>query len=665
MLVNGSDGIAVGMATNIPPHNLAECIDGVVALIDNPDIDVDGLMEYIPAPDFPTGALIMGRSGIRKAYRTGRGSIIIRSRCEIEEYQSGNTTRTRIVVTEIPYQVNKARLVENIADLVKNKKLEGISDIREESDRDGMRVVIEVKKDANAQVVLNLLYKHTSLQVSDGIIMLALVDGTPKILNLKECLYYYLEHQKDVIVRRTKYDLNKTEERAHILRGLVIAQASINEVVEVCKNARDKTDCVQKLTANFALDEKQATAVAELRLFRISHLEVDKLNEELTGLEAAIADYKDILANESRVLDIIKTDLLETKRKYPSERRTEIAVDFSGDIEDEDLIPVEQVVVSMTHTGYVKRLPVTEYHAQNRGGKGITAHRPKEEDFVERMFVCSSHDFLLLFSDKGRVYRIKAYEIPEAARTARGRAVVNLVQITQDEKITTIIPVKADAEGYIAFATRNGLIKKTRLEEFARINKNGKIAIKLNDDDTLISVQFTTGSDELMIASKGGKCIRFDESNVRSMGRDTAGVKAMKLGDDDALVDMLVVDESKDVLTVTTGGYGKRSKIEDYRVQGRAGKGIKAGTFNEVTGNLINLKQVTDDDDIMIISDGGTIIRMHCSSISTIGRSARGVRLMRLKDGLVATVAVTERDDDAETAAPEEATPEDLQTEEE
>ena len=665
MLVNGSDGIAVGMATNIPPHNLAECIDGVVALIDNPDIDVDGLMEYIPAPDFPTGALIMGRSGIKKAYRTGRGSIIIRSRCEIEEYQSGNTTRTRIVVTEIPYQVNKARLVENIADLVKNKKLEGISDIREESDRDGMRVVIEVKKDANAQVVLNLLYKHTSLQVSDGIIMLALVDGTPKILNLKECLYYYLEHQKDVIVRRTKYDLNKTEERAHILRGLVIAQASINEVVEVCKNARDKTDCVQKLTANFALDEKQATAVAELRLFRISHLEVDKLNEELTGLEAAIADYKDILANESRVLDIIKTDLLETKRKYPSERRTEIAVDFSGDIEDEDLIPVEQVVVSMTHTGYVKRLPVTEYHAQNRGGKGITAHRPKEEDFVERMFVCSSHDFLLLFSDKGRVYRIKAYEIPEAARTARGRAVVNLVQITQDEKITTIIPVKADAEGYIAFATRNGLIKKTRLEEFARINKNGKIAIKLNDDDTLISVQFTTGSDELMIASKGGKCIRFDESNVRSMGRDTAGVKAMKLGDDDALVDMLVVDESKDVLTVTTGGYGKRSKIEDYRVQGRAGKGIKAGTFNEITGNLINLKQVTDDDDIMIISDGGTIIRMHCSSISTIGRSARGVRLMRLKDGLVATVAVTERDDDAETAAPEEATPEDLQTEEE
>ncbi len=660
MLVNGSDGIAVGMATNIPPHNLAECIDGVIALIDNPEIDVDSLMEYIVAPDFPTGALIMGRSGIKKAYRTGRGSIIIRSRCEIEEYQSGSQTRTRIIVTEIPYQVNKARLVENIADLVKNKKLEGISDIREESDRDGMRIVIEIKKDANAQVVLNLLYKHTNLQVSDGIIMLALVDGTPKVLNLKECLYYYLEHQKDVVIRRTKYDLNKTEERAHILRGLVIAQASINEVVEVCKNSKDKTDCVQQLMANFVLDERQANAVAEMRLFRISHLEVDKLNDELSNLEAAIADYKDILANESRVLEIIKNDLLEIKRKYPSERRTEIAVDFSGEIEDEDLIPVEQVVVSMTHSGYVKRLPVSEYHAQNRGGKGITAHRPKEEDFVEKMFVCSSHDYLLLFSDRGRVYRIKTYEIPEAARTARGRAIVNLVQIAQDEKITTIIPVKEDAEGFIAFATRGGLIKKTKLEEFARINKNGKIAIKLNDDDTLISVQFTTGSDELMIASKGGKCIRFGESNVRSMGRDTAGVKAMKLGEDDALVDMLVVDESKDVLTVTTGGYGKRSKIEDYRVQGRAGKGIKAGTFNEITGNLINLKQVTAEDDIMIISDGGTIIRMHCSDISCIGRSARGVRLMRLKDGAVATVAVTERDDEAETAAPEEATAEDL-----
>ena len=654
MLVNGSDGIAVGMATNIPPHNLGEVIDGVIALIENPDIEIDELMQYVTAPDFPTGALILGRSGIKKAYRTGRGNIIIRSRCEIEEYQSGNQTRTRIIVTEIPYQVNKAKLIENIADLVKNKRIEGISDIREESDRDGMRIVIEIKKDANAQVVLNMLYKHTNLQVSDGIIMLALVDGAPKILNLKECLYYYLEHQKDIIIRRTKFDLQKTEERAHILRGLVIAQASIEEVVEVCRNAIDKTDCVTKLVSNFELDERQATAVAELRLYRISHLEVDKITDELKSLEAQIIDFKDILANESRVLQIIKDDLLEIKRKYPTERKTEIAVDFTGNIEDADLIPEEQVVISMTHTGYVKRLPVAEYRAQNRGGMGVTAHRPKEEDFVERMFTCSSHDDLLLFSTLGKVYRIKAFEIPEAARTARGRAVVNLVQISQGENITTIIPVSA-SEGYIAFATARGLIKKTKLEEFERINKNGKIAIRLNEDDSLISVQFTTGGDELMIASRSGKCIRFSEENVRSMGRDTAGVRAMKLDGDDVLVDMLVVDESKSLLTVTSNGYGKRSSLEDYRIQGRAGKGIKAGVFNDATGYLVNLKQVSDEDDIMIISDGGTIIRMHADAISQIGRATRGVRLMRLKDGVVATVAVTERDDEAEAVAPEES----------
>ncbi len=654
MLVNGSDGIAVGMATNIPPHNLGEVIDGVCAMIDNPDIDVDELMTYIPAPDFPTGGMIMGRGGIRKAYRTGRGNIIIRSKCEIEEYQSGNQTRTRIIVTEIPYQVNKAKLIESIADLVKDKRIEGISDIREESDRDGMRIVIEVKKDANAQVVLNLLYKHTNLQISDGLIMLALVDGTPKILNLKDFIYYYLEHQKEIIVRRTKYDLAKTEERAHILRGLVIAEASIDEVVEVCKNAKDKADCVEKLVANFVLDERQATAVAELRLYRLSHLEVDKLNEELAALEAAIADYKDILAHESRVLEIIKNDLLEIKRKYPSERKTEIAVDY-GDIEDADLIPVEQVVISLTHSGYIKRLPVAEYKAQHRGGMGITAHKPKEEDFVESMFICSSHDDILLFSSLGKVYSIKGYQIPEAARTARGRAIVNLVQIAQDEKITALIAVKEGAEGYVAFATKNGLMKKTRVEEFARINRNGKIAIKLNEGDELISVHFTTGEDEIMIASRGGKCIRFPESDIRAMGRDTAGVRAMTLsGDDDCLVDMLVIDPSKDILTVASNGYGKRSRLEDYRLQGRAGKGIKAGVFNELTGRLVNLKQVSDEDDVMIISVGGTIIRMHCSDISTIGRATKGVRLMRLKDGEVATVAVTERDDEVETQAPEE-----------
>lgn len=653
MLVNGSDGIAVGMATNIPPHNLGEVIDGVCAMIDNPDIDVDELMNYIPAPDFPTGAQIMGRSGVRKAYKTGRGSIIIRSKCEIEEYQSGTQTRTRIIVTEIPYQVNKAKLIENIADLVKDKRIEGISDIREESDRDGMRIVIEVKKDANAQVVLNTLYKHTNLQVSDGLIMLALVDGTPKLLNLKEFIYYYLEHQKDVIRRRTKFDLNKTEERAHILRGLVVAQASIDEVVEVCKNAKDKTDCVEKLVANFELDERQATAVAELRLYRLSHLEVDKLTDELAQLEATILDLKDILANEYRVLEIIRTDLLEIKKKYPSERKTEIVVDY-GEIEDADLIPVEQVVISLTHSGYVKRLPVAEYKAQNRGGMGITAHRPKEEDFVEQMFVCSSHDNILLFSSLGKVYLIKGYEIPEAARTARGRAIVNIVQIAQDEKINTLIPIPENAEGYVAFATKFGQIKKTAVSEFARINRNGKIAINLRECDELISVQFTTGNDEIIIASKEGKCIRFHENSVRAMGRDTAGVKAMYLNEDDYLVDMLVVDPQKDILTVTSNGYGKRSSLNDYRLQGRAGKGIKAGVFNDVTGYLVNLKQVTDDDDVMVISDGGTIIRMHCDSISKIGRNTKGVRLMRLKDGNVATVALTERDSGEEAAAPEE-----------
>ncbi len=646
MLVNGSDGIAVGMATNIPPHNLGEVIDGIVAMIDNPDIDVDGLMQYIQAPDFPTGAVIMGRSGVRKAYRTGRGNIIIRSKCEVEEYKSGNSTRTRIVVDEIPYQVNKAKLIETIANLVKDKRIEGISDIRDESGRDGMRIVIELKKDSNPQVVLNLLYKHTDLQVSDGLIMLALVDGYPRTLNLKEFIYYYLEHQKDVITRRTKYDLAKAEERAHILEGLVIAQASIEEVIAVCRNAKDKADCVQKLTANFELDERQATAVAELRLYRLSHLEVNKIQDELSALEAAIADYRDILTHESRVLDIIKTDLLDIKKRFPTKRKTEIATDFDGEIEDADLIPVEQVVVSMTHTGYVKRLPVAEYKAQKRGGTGITGHKPKEEDFVEDMFICSSHDSLLLFSSLGRVYRIKAYEIPEAARANRGRAIVNLVQIAQDEKITTIIPVTTE-EGFIVFATDRGLIKKTPMTEFERINRNGKIAISLNEGDFLVSAQFSKGEDDIMVASRAGKVIRFPESTVRSMGRNASGVHAMKIGDDDALVDMVIVDESKDVLTVTSNGYGKRSKITDYSVHGRAGQGMKAGVFNEVTGSLVNLKQVNpDEDDVMIISDTGIIIRMHCSDISCIGRASKGVRLMKLKEGSVATVAITERDDD-------------------
>ena len=653
LLVNGSDGIAVGMATNIPPHNLAEVIDGVIAQIDNPEITVDELMEYIPAPDFPTGAILMGRAGIKRAYRTGRGNYILRAKCEIEDYTSGNTQRTRIVVTEIPYQVNKERLIKNIADLVKDKRVEGISDIREESDREGMRIVIELRKDANAQVVLNTLYKHTQLQTSNGIIMLALVDGEPKVLNLKEVIHYYIEHQKDVIVRRTRFDLNKAEERAHIVAGLVLALANIDEVIAIIKASADKNVACEKLMQAFELSDKQANAILEMRLQRLTSLEVEKLQEELAELEKTIADLKDILANEWRVLAIIKEDLAAIRDKFPGERKTELSYDY-GEIDVEDLIEEEDVVISMTHSGYVKRQPVAEYKAQRRGGMGVTAHRPKDEDFVERLFISSTHDNILFFSSFGKVYSIKGYEIPEAQRQARGRAIVNLLQIAQDEKITAVIPLKKDTDGFIAMATRNGLIKKTALSEFENIRKVGKIAIRINEGDELISVQFTTGEDELIIASSEGKCIRFSEQGVRPMGRDTQGVRAMDLGEGDYLVDMLVVKPGCQILTITSKGYGKRSEVEDYRLQGRAGKGIKAGVFNEKTGHLVNLKIVSEDEDIMIISNNGTIIRMHVSDISMIGRNTQGVRVMRLKDSEVATVAVAPREEEEEPSGEEE-----------
>ncbi len=665
LLVNGADGIAVGMATNIPPHNLAEVIDGTIAMIDNPEITVDEVMEYIPAPDFPTGGVIMGRSGIRQAYRTGQGSIMIRSKCEIEEYGTGGNVRSRIIVTEIPYQVNKAMLIKTIADMVRDKRLEGISDIRDESDRDGMRIVIECKKEANAQVVLNTLYKKTKLQISDGIILLALVEnGTePKTLNIRDILYHYLNHQKEVITRRTRFDLNKTEERAHIIAGLVLALANVDEVIRIIKASADKNAAVEALTNAFELDEKQANAILEMRLQRLTSLEVEKLKDELTALQATIADLKDILANEWRIMQIIRNDLSEIKNKYPSPRKTEISVDY-GNIDDEDLIDREDVVISLTHSGYIKRLPVAEYKAQGRGGRGITAHRPKDEDYVEKMFVSCTHDPILLFSSLGKVYSIKGYEIPEANRTARGRAVVNIVQLDPGEKIETVLPVTEDGEGYLVMATEKGLIKKTATSEFSRIPKNGKIAIRLLEGDRLISVQFTTGDDEIFIASRGGKCIRFHESDVRPTGRGTQGVRGMNLAKEDIVVDMLIVNPEQDLFTLTSLGYGKRSKFEDYRLQSRGGKGIKAGVFNEKTGELVNMKLVTDDNDVMIITTGGTIIRMHADTISCIGRATRGVRVMNVKDSLVATVDVTERDDEAETQAPEETaadlSPEDL-----
>lgn len=649
LLVNGSDGIAVGMATNIPPHNLGEVIDGVVALIENPEIDIDELMKVIPAPDFPTRGLILGRNGIKQAYRTGRGSFIIRSRAEIEEYNNG--TRHRIVITEIPYQVNKAKLIIQIADLVKNKRIEGISDIKEESDREGMRIVIDVKRDANPQVVLNSLYKHTQLQISFGVIMLALVNSVPKVLNLKEVLQHYLNFQQEVITRRTRYDLEKAQAKEHILNGLVIAQANIDEVIKIIKESADKEDAQTKLMAAFELTEKQTQAILEMRLQRLTGLEVEKLKQELADVQALIAELMSILSDNNKVLNIIKTDLLAIKAKYGVARKSEISVDY-GDIDIGDLIPVEDVVISLTHGGYVKRMPISEYKSQHRGGKGIMAHTTKEEDFVENIFVTSTHDDLLCFSSYGRVYRIKAYEVPEANRTAKGRAIVNVLQISAEERITAIIPVKPETIGYLMMATKNGLIKKTNLTEFESIRKVGKIAIKLNESDELISVYITNGNNEIIIASSSGKCIRFNERGVRAMGRDTQGVKSMQLDSGEYIVDMSVIKPDSYMLTVSELGYGKRSSQEDYRVQGRSGKGIKAGVFNEQTGNLVNLKQVTDADDVMMIADDGTIIRMKASEISLIGRNTKGVRVMRVKENAkIVCVAVTPSEEAEEELA--------------
>ncbi len=666
LLVNGADGIAVGMATNIPPHNLGEVIDSTIALIDNPEITVEELMEHIPAPDFPTGGILMGRSGVRNAYRTGRGGYVLRSKCEIEEYNGG--TRSRIIVTELPYQVNKQKLIETIAEYVKDKKIEGISNVNDESDRHGMRIVIDIKKDANPQVVLNTLYKQTNLQVSDGIILLALVGTDPKVLNIKDILYYYLLHQREVIARRTRYDLDKAEERCLIVKGLVKALVDIDKVVEIIKTSSDRQEASSRLTSELDLDAegKQANAILDMRLQTLTHLAVSKLENELSELEKLIADYKDILANPSRIDAIIKEDLTNVKNKYATPRKTEMSV-LEGDIEDAALIPVEDVVISMTNLGYVKRLPISEYRAQRRGGKGITGHKPKEEDFVNKMFISSTHDDILFFTSNGKVYRIKGYEIPEAQRTARGRAIVNLLQLDDGEKVNAIIPVKEGVTGYIAMATRKGLIKKTALEEFDNIRKSGKIAISLNEGDELVSIQFTSGEDELLIGTKNGKCIRFYEGldeekgtyGLKPIGRDTQGVKAMDLEDDDEIIGMTVVKEGMQVLTISSNGYGKKSNVDDYRLQKRAGKGVKAGQLNEKTGKLVCLTFVAPDEDVMLITDNGIIIRVKSSEISTLGRDTQGVIIMRLNEGKVATVAVVPHEDDeidgeTETAETEE-----------
>ena len=649
LLINGADGIAVGMATNIPPHNLTEVLNGLQALIDNPDIDIDELIQYIPAPDFPTGGIIMGRTAVKNAYKTGRGGVVVRGKAEIEEGANG---RSHIVITELPYQVIKSQLIIQIADLVKNKKLDGISDIKDESDRNGIKITIDVKKDFNAQVVLNSLYKQTQLQKGSGIIFLAIVDNQPKLLNLKEMLYYYLEHQKEVLTRKTQFDLDKAKEREHIVKGLVIALANIDEVIKIIKSSDDRQDAITKLTQNFELDEIQANAILEMKLSKLTSLEVEKLNEELRELELTIADLEDILQKPERVLKILRDNFETIKKEYGDARKTEISLDVGG-IDIADLIAKEDVVISMTHQGFIKRMSTSEYKAQNRGGVGVTAHKTKEEDYVESMFVTCTHDDLLFFTNKGKVYCIKAYEVPEAQRTAKGRSIVNLLMLDPDEKVTTIIPRKDDAKGNLIMATRNGLIKKTGLEEFVSIRKVGKIAIHLLEGDELIGVSVSSGDDDILIASHNGKSIRFNEKDVRKMGRDSQGVRSMKLTNDDFIVDMAVIIPNSQIVTISENGFGKRSDVADYRLQSRGGMGVKAGIFNEKTGHLVALKQVIEDNDIMLIADNGIIIRTPLDQISKISRVSQGVKVMRLKDNKIVGVALVKKENDEENSVEE------------
>lgn len=651
LLVNGSSGIAVGMATNIPPHNLGEVIDACVCVLENPEATLEDLMQHIKGPDFPTKGIIMGRAGIRQAYATGRGKIVVRARTEFEEY--GKDHRTRIIVTELPYQVNKRQLVKNIADQVKEKRLDGISDLREESDRNGMRIVIELKRDANPQVVLNHLYAQTALQSSFSIIMLALVDNQrqPKILSLRHILDEYISFQEQLIIRRTRYDLGRARERAHLLEGLIIAQDNIDEVIHIIRTSYD--DAKERLMQRFGLDEVQTQAILDMRLKALQGLDREKLDGEYRDLQDKIAYYEKLLASEDMLRDVLKEELIQIRDKYADKRRTEICVNFD-EIDAADLIEREDVVISMTHFGYVKRLPVSEYKAQHRGGAGITAHKPKEEDFVENMFITCTHDDLMFFTNKGKVYRIKAYFIPEAERTARGRAIVNLLQLSPDERVTAVIPMKEDDDktGCLVMATRAGLIKKTALSEFESIRKVGKIAIILREDDELIAVNKINEGDEIMLASTKGKCIRFAESDVRTMGRTSAGVRSIKMdAADDYVVDMAVIEKGsvKDVLTVTELGFGKRCDLGEYRVQSRAGKGSKAGKFSDATGSIVNLKLVDPDDDVMLIANTGIIIRMPVAEISRISRTTKGVRIMRLKDdGKVVCVAVAAHENEVE-----------------
>ena len=659
LLVNGSTGIAVGMATNIPPHNLTEVIEGAVALIDDPDIDLAGLMEHIKGPDFPTGGIIMGRSGIRAAYATGRGKITLRGRAEIEEKKNG---RFQIIVTEIPYMVNKARLIENIADLVKEKRIEGISDLNDESNRHGMRIVIELKKDANPQVVLNQLYRYTQLQDTVGVHLLALDGGVPKTMTLKTMLERYVAFQAQVVRRRTAFDLKKAEERAHILEGLKRATDIVDEIIatiRACKGGQAEARAA--IMEQFGFDEVQAAAICAFRLGQLAGLEILKIESELAELQGHITEWRAILASDEKVYAIVKEELTVLKEKYGDDRRTEIA-HVSGEVDIEDLIPVEQCVFTLTHEGYIKRQPQDTYQVQKRGGRGISGLSHKDEDFVEELFIGSTHDFVLFVTDQGRVYRLKGYQIYEGSRTSRGTNIVNLLPLQNGEKVTSMLRMPAEnAEGYLVMVTRQGVIKRTPIEAYANIRKSGLLAVSMYEGDSLAWTQITTGEDELIVATHDGLAIRFNEQDARSMGRLGHGVRAIRLAEGDYVVGVGVVHPGATVFTVTENGKGRRSRIDDYRLQSRGGKGIR----NYGKGEVAGIKVLEEEDDIILISQEGIIIRMHAEDINVQSRYGSGVRVMRLGEGdRVVTVARTEHSDDAEVEKPENE-PEEALSEEE
>ena len=652
LLVNGSSGIAVGMATNIPPHNLTEVIDGIAALIKNPEISADELNAIIKGPDFPTAGTIVGKQGIRDYFRTGRGRLIIRAKAEIE---TGEHNRQRIVVRDLPYQVNKARLIEKIAELVKDKRIEGISDINDESDRnEAVRIVISLKRDANARVVLNQLYKFTQMQDTFSVNMLALVQTPegkflPRVINLKTALELYLNHQKDVITRRTRFDLEKAEARAHILEGLKIAIDNLDEVIQIIRGSRTEVLAKERLIERFSISERQAQAIVDMRLGRLTGLEREKLEEEYRELMKKIEYYKRVLSDESLLLSIIEEELNEIKRKYGDERRTEIAPG-EDDIDIEDLIKEEEVVITLTHFGYIKRLPCDTYKSQKRGGKGVTALSTREEDFVERLFITSTHNYILFFTNKGKVYRLKAYQIPEAGRQAKGTAIVNLLELGGDEKVSAVIPIEKCREGlYLIMATRNGLVKKTRLTEYDNIRRGGLLAVSLRENDELIDVRLTDGEKDIILVTREGMSIRFRESDVRPLGRVSQGVKGITLEDGDYVVAMATSREDSTLLVVTENGFGKRTELEEYKTQIRGGKGILTYRVTEKTGKVAGVKLVYESDEIMLISSDGTIIRMKVADISILGRATQGVTLMRTSEGnIVVSIARIEEKDDEE-----------------